>query len=377
MNILIINCILSTAEKGVITRRKSIKDTMICNYAMGFIANGNSVTILASEEFRPTEQEEYAFDVLFFKSRLPRIFKPHLIPWPVGMRRYIKENVHKFDVVITSEVFSIATLLAAGVCKDKLVIWQEMTGHQRMLKQLPSKLWHNVVVRCFMRRSLVVARSLPAMRFVKQYAKNVAEEIVDHGANGTVLYPSEHMEDAFIVVSQLVHRKRVDGIIARFAEFVKKPHYSHFLLNIVGDGDLSDSLKRVSKDLGVERNVIFHGFMSHSAMAEMLRSSRAMLVNTERDLNMVSIAESIASGTPIITNTVPASAEFIAASGAGIVDDDWGAAELCDMADNYSRYHKACIAVRDEVTNDGCATKMLRIYSQWKSAKQKGCVNKN
>ena len=103
MNILIINCILCTAEKGVIPKRKSIKDTMICNYAMGFIANGDNVTILASEEFQPTDNETYPFDVVYFKSWLPCLFKPHLLPWPMGMRTFIRENVGKFDVVITSE----------------------------------------------------------------------------------------------------------------------------------------------------------------------------------------------------------------------------------------------------------------------------------
>ena len=61
MNILIVNLILTTAEKGVITRRKSIKDTMASNFAKGFIKCGHTATILASEEFRPTEDNDYPF----------------------------------------------------------------------------------------------------------------------------------------------------------------------------------------------------------------------------------------------------------------------------------------------------------------------------
>lgn len=366
MNILIINCILCTAEKGVIPKRKSIKDTMICNYAMGFIANGDNVTILASEEFQPTDNETYPFDVVYFKSWLPCLFKPHLLPWPMGMRTFIRENVGKFDVVITSEAFSIASLIAAGICRDKLLIWQEMTNHQRMMKKMPSRLWYNCVVRFLMRDALVVPRSLQAMRFVKQYAKNVSDEIVDHGANGAVLYPSEETDDAFIVVSQLVSRKRVDRIIHKFADFLKDHKYSHYRLNIVGDGDQSNNLRLLSSELGVGNNVVFHGFMRHGMMASILRRSKALLVDTERDLNMVSIPEAIVSGTPIITNTVPATSEYIVNNKLGIVDDDWGVPEIVDMAENYEKYHKACIAVRDELTNNGCAKKMLEIYAQWK-----------
>ena len=49
MNILILNLILSTPEKGVIKKRDSISDTMICSFARGFVALGHSVTIVAAE----------------------------------------------------------------------------------------------------------------------------------------------------------------------------------------------------------------------------------------------------------------------------------------------------------------------------------------
>ena len=48
MKILIINCILTTAEKGVITPKKSIWDCMISTIARGFIELGHEVTLLAA-----------------------------------------------------------------------------------------------------------------------------------------------------------------------------------------------------------------------------------------------------------------------------------------------------------------------------------------
>ena len=84
MKVLIINCILSTAEKGVITPKKSIWDCMISTFARGFIELGHKVTILASQEFKPTETEELPFDVIYFPSRWPKIFRPDLLPWPQG-----------------------------------------------------------------------------------------------------------------------------------------------------------------------------------------------------------------------------------------------------------------------------------------------------
>ena len=74
MNILILNLILSTPEKGVIKKRDSISDTMICSFARGFVALGHSVTIVAAEEFRPTGQLPEDVEMVFLPSRMPHSF---------------------------------------------------------------------------------------------------------------------------------------------------------------------------------------------------------------------------------------------------------------------------------------------------------------
>ncbi len=370
MNIILLNLILSTAENGVIKQRGSIKDTMICNFARGFAKAGHSVTILASDDYRPSQPEQYeGYEVVYFKSRMPRVFKPHLLPWPIGLGKWLRAHAAQCDMVVSSEVFSIGSLIAARVCPEKLVIWQEMAMHQRLLFRLPSLLWHNLAVRTAMRRVLVVPRSLPARQFISQYCPQVSAEIVDHGANEDVLYPSSEVTDSFIVLSQLVERKRVDYIIAQFAALVARPAYSHYVLHIAGDGDQAPALRQLAQQLGVERNVVFHGFMRHSEVAALLRQARAMLVATRADLNMVSIPESIVSGTPIVTNTVPTSAGYIAANRLGVVADDWGADALADVAEHYADYHQACLGVRPTLTRVGCAQHMVQIFGQYRACR--------
>ena len=150
MKILIINCILTTAEKGVITPKKSIWDCMISTFARGFIELGHQVTLLASQEFKPTEEENLPFEVIYFPSRLPQVFKPSLLPWPRGMHTWLKQHADYYGLVIASESFQISSLMAARVCGPKLLIWQEMVRHQRLLFKLPSKFWHNVVFPLFL-----------------------------------------------------------------------------------------------------------------------------------------------------------------------------------------------------------------------------------
>lgn len=267
MKVLIINCILSTAEKGVITPKKSIWDCMISTFARGFIELGHKVTILASQEFKPTENEELPFDVIYFPSRWPKIFRPDLLPWPQGMRAWLKQHSAEYDLVIASESFQISSLIAAGVCKSKLLIWQEMVRHQRLLFKLPSKFWHNVVVPTFMRDVTIVPRSLPAKQFMSRYSRHVSDVIVDHGTDARVLYPCEEHDKAFIVIARLVPGKNVDRIITKFSRLAALEPYRDYRLDIIGDGDQMQELKQMAASLGIQGNVVFHGFLSHEQLA--------------------------------------------------------------------------------------------------------------
>lgn len=364
MKVLIINCILSTAEKGVITPKRSIWDCMISTFARGFIELGHSVTLLASQEFKPTGDEVLPFEVIYFPSRLPQVFKPSLLPWPKGMHSWLKRHSDGYDLVIASESFQISTLIAARICKSKLVIWQEMDRHQRLLFRLPSKLWHNIMFPLFLHDTTIVPRSEPARQFISRYSRHVSDVIVDHGTDAHVLYPGDEHDQAFIVVSQLVERKRVDSIITKFSRLIARELYSDYHLDIIGDGDQRQELEQLAARLGIGDKVIFHGFLPHERLAEPLRRAMALLVDTSNDLNMVTIAEAITSGTPVVTNTMPSTASFIASHGLGVVRDNWDENDLIEVINNYDKLHEACVREGKELTNVACARKMMKIHSE-------------
>lgn len=366
MRILLINCILSTAERGVITRRKSNKDCMIYNLAKGFVANGHVVTICASVEFKPLEKENNPFEVIYFKSSIPNLFRPDLIPFPKGLRSFVKDNIDKFDVVIASEVFQLSTLLIADICKGKLVVWQELSLHNRMFFKIPSKLWYNLTPKfTALKDALIIPRSESAKIFIKKYFDNVSDEIVEHGANGEVLKPVKYANRTFVVVSQLIKRKNIESIIRKFADFIRCEKYSDFKLNIIGDGNERVNLEKVVQDLGIIENVFFCGFLNHLQMSGYLANSYALLVDTFRDLNMVTIPESIVAGTPVLMNTVPNTADFVHKNKLGLAVDNWGVTELVEMVNNYEEFHKNCIEIRESITNVGCANRMIDIFMKY------------
>jgi 1,2-diacylglycerol 3-alpha-glucosyltransferase len=77
---------------------------------------------------------------------------------------------------------------------------------------------------------------------------------------------------------------------------------------------------------------------------------------------MVSIPESIASGTPVVTNLQPASADYIRQEKLGIAKDGWDAYDLKEIIDNNPVYVENCIRYRPKLTNDYSAKQIVDIY---------------
>ena len=311
MNILLLNSILYTAQNNVIPEVDSIKDCMIYNVALGFKSLGHEVTLMAAEEYKPQRKEEYDIEVVFQPSVLKKVFLPSVLPFSLGIWRYLRKNRQSFDLIISSEVFAFPSLFAAIVVPQKTIIWHELALHTKKMKSIPSYLWYYIVAKLFFRKTLVVARSEDAQKFIGKYVFRVSDTIVEHGINLDKFQFSNVKKRQFIVVGQLIPRKNITSILNKFARFVSKKEYADYKLIIAGRGELEDELKRQTIDLNINRNVDFVGFKIHEKLNHLISESQAMLIDTKQDNNMVSIPESIVSGTPVITNNVPTNAFMI------------------------------------------------------------------
>ena len=97
---------------------------------------------------------------------------------------------------------------------------------------------------------------------------------------------------------------------------------------------------------GLSDKVIFTGKMSHDGLLPILSRAKALLVNTIKDNNMVSIVESIAVGTPIVTTDVPLNSTYIKKYRLGIAKQEWSEEDLVEIVLNNKKYVKNCIDYR-------------------------------
>ena len=347
MKILIINAILYTAESSHIQRQETIKDTMIYDLCLAFHEEGHTVELLAGEPWRPPQDESYPFRIIWGKCAFPHIFLPHRLPCVLETADIVREG--NYDLIISSEVFSINTFLAYREARERVLAWHELSKHNALFKQIPSRIWYNVVAKRLMRNLRVVARSTEARTFISAYCPNTESVIIDHGVNLDKFQTSKERKKQFAVCSQLIKRKRIDGILRTFQQWILTNGGDTKLI-IIGDGEEKDSLRMKSQKLGLTNHVVFMGHLQHKDMIPILADSQALLVNTEKDNNMVFIIEAIALGVPVLTTTVPLNASYILRERLGIAKDGWGVQELSEIVRNHDDYVKNCLRYRERLS---------------------------
>lgn len=362
LNVLIVNPILYTSETRDIKRAESIKDTMIFDLCLGFMQCGHNVTLAAAEDYKPAADEEYPFDIVWMKTKLKRFCIPNALPFCPEIKSIAKSG--NYDLIISSEVFSLNTLSLCIHSKKNLIVWHELAKHNKMMHRIPSKLWYGIIARVFFRNALIIPRSIEAREFISQYCNRISNEIIDHGVNLDKFTLQTKKENYFAVSSQLIGRKRIDKIIDVFHNYLKK-YDSTCKLYIMGDGEDKPKLEALVNTLGINENVIFTGKMPHSQLISKLKGAMAMLVYTEKDNNMVSIVESIAVGTPVITTCIPYNASYIQSNRLGIASDEWNEDTLYEIKSN-PEYIDNCVQYRKTLSTKSKVETFVNAYKELK-----------
>ena len=360
MKILLLNPIIYTSETNPVIKKKTIKDTMGYNLCLEMKKQGIEPVLIVAEDYKPDTSEIYDFEVFFLKTFAKKIFKPNCFPWLKNLNKTIKKI--NPDLIISSEVFSLWSLLVARKYTKKTIIWHELAKHNNMMKKIPSRIWYNIVARFFMRKVRIVARSNNAKKFIEKFCNNVSSEIIDHGVELDKFNFSKEKENKFIVISQLIERKRIDGIIIEFSKFLEK--YKDYKLIIIGDGEKRGELEKLVKKLNINSSVEFKGNRTHQEIIPILSKSKAMLINTMKDNSMLTIVESIACGTPIVTTNVPYNCYYIEKNNLGIVcEDNIKNKDLEKIVSNNIEFVENCINYRYFVSNEYHINQFIKEYN--------------
>lgn len=105
-----------------------------------------------------------------------------------------------------------------------------------------------------------------------------------------------------ITVGYLIKRKGIDLIIRALSEVVKSK--KNILLRIIGDGPQRESLEKLTKELGIEKYVLFQGFVPNNKIQNYYARSH-IFVNMSKSEGFATVClEAMASGLSIISSKV-------------------------------------------------------------------------
>lgn len=365
MKIMVINPILFTPEKGVIPRVKTIKETMIYDLCMAYHRAGHTVTLVAARDYAPEQEEKHEFEVVFLETRGVRLFKPSLIPFMPGLWHFLKSRRQGVDMVLSSETFSLSSLVAALILPAKTVIWQELGSHNRMMKTVPSRIWYNFVARFLMRKVWVIPRSYVAQRFIGQYMPRVGEPIGHGVKEASVSSDSCTKKPQFLTVGQLIPRKNIGSIMDKFDSFLSNyPQYGNYVLYIAGDGVLRDDYTRRIEEMGRSGRIVLLGKLSHEELFRYYRESKASLFDSFRENNMLSLMESISLSTPVITNKVPFNSNEVEENQLGIARDGWNEEDMARVIEQNDFYVENCKRYASLITVDAVARRLVESFEE-------------
>lgn len=361
--VLIVNPIVYTSETRDVPKVSSIKDTMIYDLCLAFQESGYETVLFAAEPYRPVGAEAHPFEIKWARCILPQVFLVHRLPVLAGLYSYIKKNKDSIALIISSEVFSINSLAAYGAAPEKLLIWHELAKHNALFKKIPSKVWYNFVARIFMRNARVVARSKDAKEFISRYCRNVSRTVIDHGVNLSKFQSCETKDNSLLVCSQLIPRKRIDGVLRIFQKYLQI-YDPTTILYIAGDGEEAAALRKLADELNITANVVFMGKISHDVLQPMLACAKALLINTIKDNSMISIVESIAVGTPILTTDVPLNSEYIKAHRLGIAKIEWDEHDIHEIMIHNDEYVCNCLRYREKLSTKYKVEQFFSVFNQ-------------
>jgi glycosyltransferase involved in cell wall biosynthesis len=106
----------------------------------------------------------------------------------------------------------------------------------------------------------------------------------------------------FLASGQLIERKNVQFMIEGFAAALKKST-KKLILHIIGDGDQKEDLMRLSKQLGIDKSIIFHGKIPFSEIENWYREADFFLHTAKEEAFGHVLIEALIYGLPVVTST--------------------------------------------------------------------------
>jgi len=133
-----------------------------------------------------------------------------------------------------------------------------------------------------------------------------------NGGSSTPIMGVELPPDKFIITtgaSRITARKGIKYLLEAMAKLL--PEYSNVHLKLMGEGDEKENLEKMSKELGIEKNVEFVGRVPREDTAPFYREANIFVLPSFNEGMSNAMLEALASGLPLIATDTGGTKELL------------------------------------------------------------------
>ncbi len=167
-------------------------------------------------------------------------------------------------------------------------------------------------------------------------------------------------------VGDLKPIKQVDLLIKAF-RLVSEKKKEDFHLHIIGYGPEQKSLEWLTRELGLENKVTFHGYLSPSAIPEALRKVHALVLSSRLETFGIVLAEALACGLPVVATDCQGPRDIVGTT-EGVLVTEQSPEKLAEgmilLYDHYKEYQPAALFeyAKKHFSNTVVTKKIKTIY---------------
>ena len=236
-----------------------------------------------------------------------------------------------------------------------------------MLKSMISDELKRIAMESYHSADCVIAVSDSLKKSIYQHTGIVAEVVPNIVSAEFHCGRREHLGMKYISVANLVHGKRIDILLRAFEQLAVV--CKDVTLEIVGDGEQRDYLKRLAEDLHISDKITFHGILARQDIDALYKTCDCFVLPSAIETFGVAYIEAMAAGLPVIATRCGGPENFVTEENGLLVDvNDIESLKgaMLSMYLSREKYDRATIAanITERFSASTVATRLLNVYSK-------------
>lgn len=210
----------------------------------------------------------------------------------LAMRRYFKKNpnCHIFAFCVMGAVFSV---IATFGMKRRLLVAERNSPDSCNVKKLRNWAYRHAEVITFQTED-----------GISYFPQDIGRKavVIPNPIDADIPARFEGERTKRIVTVGRLHKQKNQALLLEaFADFKKR--CADYQLHIYGEGELEEKLKNRAQELGIEKDVVWHGFSKR--VKEEIVDSRMFVLSSDFEGISNSMLEALAMGIPTISTDCP------------------------------------------------------------------------